>query len=1091
MDCVLCKSAAQTGRFCSACGAKLPLVCPSCRAAADASARFCSDCGHALPSLDGGSIWTERAGERKHVTVLFADLVGSLALLAEDPEEATGLLDAVLDRLNHAVAECGGTVAQETGDGIMALFGAPKACDDHALRACRAALAMREEILALASERAVPLAMRVGIHTGEAVASERGQGRSLYYTARGRTTHLASRMERLAPVNGVLISASTHALAAGWIEAEELGLLSVRGAAAPVQAWLLHRLRDTAVLPDVEWHLTPFVGRDRELALLARLAQEADAGRGRAVLLVGEPGVGKSRLLRELARTQAAAGWDVATTRGVSHLRLPPLHGAVEVLANMLPSGRGAAGPQEIAPELAAHAEALTAMAGKDTSAWRALPPAQRRVQVARAALAALAVRSQGRPLLVLVDDLQWVDPDSREIFRRIADAAGGARMLLVAACRADDAVAHPGAWFHLPLATLDEWKLERLLDVLIGRDPTLDGLRPLLIARTGGNPLFAEEVVRSLAASGVLAGAAGAYRLLKPVPTLGVPARVQDVVASRVDGLPPSGKRALQVAAVCGAEFDLDLLGAVLGIDADALAPHLEQLETLRFVEARDAGRKAFAFRHALIHEVAYHGLLHSEQRAIHALALASLAAANASPDRLAFHAVRAERWADAVHWLELAGQAALSRSACEQAAARFEEAIGLLPRLPADASRDRQEVELRLNLRNALFALGRHSEILDHLEAAAACQARLGDPARLAQIDGYRAHAAWLLGHWREAEVAGRRALAVAERLREPGLLATTRFFLGLAAYSSGNLGAAITYFSANTEEATREAELQRLAFYAPLPAVVSRAWLAWCLAECGRFAEARAQAEAALRIAEAAGRSFDHIQSLLSLGAAWLMQGRWAEALPPLRRARAMCEESGTAVLMPRLSAAFGFAQALAGRHAEAMALEAAAVQGADRLELPAMRPICLRWHAETALLARQRDVALRSAQRLLEEAGASGQDGHAAWATYLRGRLAAEAGEVGPAEADLAAARDAAHRLGLRPLLAHCTFELGRLWMVAGDMNRAQVARAEARALDRAMGLIRPSEARPLCDATADGAPPRRPAALNGAQPAAGA
>jgi predicted ATPase len=231
-------------------------------------------------------------------------------------------------------------------------------------------------------------------------------------------------------------------------------LLSVRGAAAPVQAWLLHRLRDTAALPDVEWHLTPFVGRDRELGLLARLAQEADAGRGRAVLLVGEPGVGKSRLLRELARIQAAAGWDVATTQGVSHLRLPPLHGAVEVLSNMLPGGHGTTGPQEIAPELAAHAEALTAMAGKDTSAWRALPPAQRRVQVARAALAALAVRSQGRPLLVLVDDLQWVDPDSREIFRQIADAAGGARMLLVAACRADDAIAHPGAWFHLPLAT-------------------------------------------------------------------------------------------------------------------------------------------------------------------------------------------------------------------------------------------------------------------------------------------------------------------------------------------------------------------------------------------------------------------------------------------------------------------------------------------------------------------------------------------------------------------------------------------------------------------------------------------------------------
>jgi hypothetical protein len=212
---------------------------------------------------------------------------------------------------------------------------------------------------------------------------------------------------------------------------------------------------------------------------------------------------------------------------------------------------------------------------------------------------------------------------------------------------------------------------------------------------------------------------------------------------------------------------------------------------------------------------------------------------------------------------------------------------------------------------------------------------------------------------------------------------------------------------------------------------------------------------------------------------------MQGHGAEALPLLQRAHTLCEESGTAVLMPRLSAALGFAQALAGRPAEAMALEAAALQAADRLELPAMRPICLRWHAETALLAQRWEVASRSTRRLLEEAATSGQEGHAAWATYLRGRLAAEAGETGPAEADFVAARDAAHRLGFRSLLAHCAFELGRLWTTVGDTGRARAAQAKAEALDHAMGLIRPGAARPSCGAGAEVAPPRRFAACNDA------
>lgn len=1067
MDCPNCSVPNQTGRFCEACGSPMEAECAACGAPLHPGARFCGACGQAVgsPAEPLQPMRLDRSGEHKHITVLFADLVGSLSLLAEDPEEAGSLLEDVLDDFRRTVQTCGGIVAQEAGDGIMALFGAPKASDDHALQACRAAIQMRRGIAALAAKHRRHLAIRVGIFTGTAIAGERSSGTGSYYTALGRTAHLAARLEKLAPPNGILISSATFSLAEKWAEATSVGAIDVRGAGRPMEAFLLTDLRDDSPKLDTEGSATPFVSRGHEIALLDQIAREAAEGHGRGVLITGEPGVGKSRLLRELATRLDEAGWRQVSIQGLSHRRPSPLNGIVDVVGAVL-SCKGAtetelrdrlsqnyAGLQE-------HVEPLLALAGMEPSGWNELLAEQRQIRVTRAVTALLLAESRVKPLFLALEDVQWIDPDSRELFSRLGSAIARNRILVIATGRVEEPALFD-TWrdfIRFPLDCLQDHKIEHLIDALLGQHPSLVDLRRVLVERTGGNPLFIEESVRELVSAGTLAGRPGEYRLVSPARKLSVPARVQDVIAMRIDRLQLQDKRALQTAAVCGHAFDLSVLDAILPGNQNTLLRQLEHLTELQFLRSGlDEGQR-FAFPHALIHEVAYNSLLRVDQKTIHRRIFEFLKETGPNDDqldRIAFHATRAEVWDKAVDYLTRAGSSALARSACHQATERYEEALSLLPHLPENDARRRTEVDLRLLLRNALLPIGRHREIPAHLDAAARCQVELGDLRRMAQIDEHRCHAAWLLGRWPEAFEAGHRALASAEALNDTSLQVGIRFNLGLTAYSTGRFDEAIAHLTA-TSEITRLAERQRLGFFS-LPSVVSRSWLAWCLAECGRFAEAHAYSLEALRISEGAGRPFDRIQALLATGGVQVMQGNWADAIQPLEKAFQLCREAAVAILVPRTAAALGYAYALASKVAEARDLQELALSEADRMTLPAMRPICLRWSAETAIIAGRTDEAADFTASLLAESEAAGEAGHLAWAYFLRGRIEVIRGELILAEKDLLAAMEQTRRLGMEPLLAECRRQLDVIIGGRGLKQRGRTPIAPAGQLYRSPEL----------------------------------
>ena len=1019
---------------CVSCGCSMQLSCGACGVVNAGDAPVCIGCGIPLgqPTSDAGAVRAYLSGEVKHLTVLFADLVGSFSLLSEDPEEAARLLEGVLGQMEQAVRAAGGIITQTMGDGIMALFGAPLASEDHAVRACRAAIALREDIQSRGPVKDLGQAVRVGICTGNVLTGRHGGGPAAGYTAFGRTAHLASRLEHRAQPGCILISAPTYKFARPWVEVRSLGRQEIRGCETSTEVFELLSVRNTAPAKPSPPQQTPFVARDAEMGLLAQLADEVTEGHGRAVLLVGDAGIGRSRLLREFTRTQMGAGWQCIRTLGISHHTMVPFGGILDLVAQLSspfdqPNDAVELVAANLGDSLKAHEPALNYLLGNKAQDFDQLPSERRRAQIARAAAALIAEAGGQCPILLEVDDLQWVDSDSRYVLEYIAASISGSRAMLIGACRTDSQMlwAHLPNCFQVPLESFAKKRINTFLNTLLGPHPSLADLRRILVRRTGGNPLFVEEIVGDLVSIGALEGDVGNYRLSASDVPLKIPPRVQDVIAARVDRLENLDKRTLQAAAICGSDVEPPLLAAILSSPVETVSDSLGSLVGQGFLEQSESPRPAYSFCHALTQEVVYAALVKEDKVRLHKSALAFLerqtAMAEENPEALAFHSSLSLDFARAVRYLMLSGERALSVSACQRAINCFTKALGFMERLPPGGDRDRQEIELRMRLRVALVPLGRHLEIVPHLDRVESLLNAGPDQLLAAQVSCYKAHSCWLLGRWEDAARSAGRALEIAQREQNEGHGVTARFVLGITAYSTGDFRVAVEQLEASLEKMPGNEGSLRLGFFA-LPSVVCRSWLSWCLAELGDFDRAMDHGRESLRIAEKEGRPFDRVQSLLSVGGVELMSGDWNAALPHLEEALAECRRADVAVLVPRAAAALGYARALAGDLEEASELGEMALKEADRMDLLAMRPICLRWSAEIALLAGRVTEASRVSGALLSECERSSQRGQKAWALYLLGRCREIEGAKDEAAGYYADSLKRAEGLGMRPLMA---------------------------------------------------------------------
>ena len=734
-------------KFCGECGARLASRCPTCGTASPLGQKFCGECGSAVapgtapaaaapaagrfssphaytPKHLAERILTSKTaleGERKQVTVLFADMKGSTELLADrDPEEARRILDPVLERMMEAVHRYEGTVNQVMGDGIMALFGAPLAHEDHAVRACYAALRMHEAIRRYTEDvrrtHGAEVQIRVGINSGDVVVRSVGSDLRMDYTAVGQTTHLAARMEQLAPAGTTRLTAETLRLAEEFVQVRPLGPIPVKGLAAPVEVFELTgagavRTRLQAARAR---GFSRFVGRDAEMDQIRQAAAQARQGRGQLVAVVGEAGVGKSRLFYEFTHSHHVlgtngAGWRVLEASSVSYGKATPFLPLAELLRGYfriddrddLRSVRakvtGTLLTLDRALEDAVPAVLWILDVPEPGEAFLALEPPQRRRRAIESIKRALLRESQVQPLLLLFEDLHWIDTETQAVLDSLAESLGSAPVLLAVNYRPEYRHGWGSKTYYrqLRIDPLLPESADALLRALLGADPSTAPLPPLLIARTEGNPLFLEETVRTLVETGALVGEPGAYRLDRPAATIQMPATVQAILAARIDRLRPELKRLLQAAAVVGKDVPVALLTAVAEMGNDILHPALGELQTAELLyEARLFPDLEYTFKHALTHEVAYNGVLQERRRALHATILETLERLHAErlgehAEVLAHHAVRAAIPDKAVRYLREAGAKAAARAANREAI-DFSRARAGAPRRAARDARD-----------------------------------------------------------------------------------------------------------------------------------------------------------------------------------------------------------------------------------------------------------------------------------------------------------------------------------------------------------------------------------------------------------------
>jgi class 3 adenylate cyclase len=593
------------------------LSCGSCGTELSPNSKFCNECGAPVAQVS-------RSAEYKQVTVLFADVVHSMDIAAAvGAERLREVMADLADRCAAVVERYGGTVDRFTGDGIMAVFGAPVALEDHAIRACLAALGAQEEAKRLALELqdrdGVDLRLRIGLNSGQVIAGEIGSG-AFGYTAIGEQVGMAQRMESVAPPGGVMLSASTARLVDGAAALGEPESVQLKGADGPVWA---HRLLGMGVKHRVMSRTeSTLVGRRWEMAAAEGLLDRAIDGHGGGLGVVGSPGIGKSRLVRVVNAKAAARGVEVFTAFCESHTTQIPFH----AVARLLRAATGVEGLDAHAarahirdrnrnadPEDLLLFDDLLGIANPDTALPNIDPDARRRRLTALVNTTALA---RENPAVYVIEDAHWIDEVSEAMIADFLTVIPQTRSLVLVTYRPE----YEGALRRVPgaqtiaLAPLSNPETDALVRELLGRDPSLSKLPDTIAARAAGNPFFAEEIVRELAQRGVLHGERGAYKSTAAVAEVGVPATLQATIAARIDRLDPKAKRTLSSAAVIGSRFGLDLLTS-LGVEpavADLVAAEL--IDQVRFTRQPE-----YVFHHPLIRTVAYESQLKSDRAELH----------------------------------------------------------------------------------------------------------------------------------------------------------------------------------------------------------------------------------------------------------------------------------------------------------------------------------------------------------------------------------------------------------------------------------------------------------------------------------------
>jgi len=1035
------------------------------------------------PTEDGGlppheeAVALAPAWEQKPVAVLAIELTWPEAIEGEAPRyEPWTVVTRWAQIIVEKVQGLGGVILQRAPSLLLAGFGLPHTLEQLPQRAVQATLALRQLTAGPAGSVTgeLPPAMRQAVHWGQVLVDSRAKDPTARLLPVGETLALPVRLLGHAAVGEILVSPEVGRVVEAWCELQTCE--GLRGA----EAYTVVGLRPQCTLLRMHGShpLSRFVGRAHELATLQALSVQVEQGRGQVVGLVGEPGVGKSRLCYEFMRAHHSQGWQIYETSADSYGQATAYLPVIDLLKasfhiaerDEVPTRRAKVSGKLLTLDKALGLTLPAFLTLLDVPvedpAWQSLDPPQRCQRTLEAIKGLLLEESRVQPLLLVVENLHWIDTETQAVLESLIESLPAARVFLLVTYRPEYQHAWGSKTYYtqLRLDPLSPAHAQELLTALLGADASLEPLAQRLIEHTEGNPLFLEESVRTLVETQGLVGERGAYHLAKPLCSLQVPVTVQAILAARMDRLSVEAKRLLQAAAVIGREVPLSLLQAIAEQPAAEVRHGLLRLQAAEFLyETRFFPEIEYTFKHALTQQVAYGNLPHERRRLLHARIVEALETLYAERrgehiERLADHAFRGEVWEQAVAYCRQASAKASARSASREAVAHLEQALAALQHLHESRDTRAQAIDLWLELRNALQPLGELGRSHDCLLEAERMAEALGDPRRLSRVSALLGHYFHWIGDPEHAIERLQHALAIARDLGDVVLQLTPNFVLGEAHFALGNYRQATQFLRQVIAFLPGDLAYERFG-WTMVPSVCSFQWLVYCLAELGEFVEGTTLADEGVQIAEAVNHPFTLEQMYHSVGYLALLKGDFDRAIPVLERALGLCRAANIRSSVPGIASVLGHAYALAGRVDEALPLLEQAVERAPAMKRGIDLAHCVASLSEGYLLAGRRDAAVPLAQRALELSHEHKERGNQAWALRLLGEIAARRTppKIESAEASYRQALALAEELEMRPLQAHSHRGLGILYAKIGRREQAREELSTAITLYRAMEM----------------------------------
>ncbi|MDX1486918.1 MAG: adenylate/guanylate cyclase domain-containing protein [Acidiferrobacterales bacterium] len=1075
MRCPKCQAENEEGRrFCAECGASLGIACPDCGFANRSEDKFCGGCGRNLTSISSGEAARKHdvaEPERRQLTVMFCDLVDSTALAERlDPEDLRELLSQYQDTCADVIQRYEGYIARYVGDGLLMYFGYPQAHEADAERAIRAALGIVDAIQALDGQITHPgitLAVRIGITTGLVVAGDIGSGERVEENAIvGETPNLAARLQGLAEPNTVVVGANTQRLVEGLFDYDDLGPQRMKGMSGTVVAY---RVRGESGVPSrfeavARRGLTPLVGREEEIGLLLKRWEQAKEGEGQVVLLSGEAGAGKSRINQSFRERLKGERYSQVLYYCSPYHQHSAFYPAIEQLARGLRFEKNDT-PKQKLDKLDAVLGSLGLPAtdfGPVLASFLSLPageryppltlsPEDRKSKTVEAMVDMIEAMTSQQPVLMVVEDAQWIDPSTLELMTLLIDRLRSARFLMLVTSRPEFAPPWRG-YTHVTALILNRLSRKECATMVknVTEGKTLpQEILDQIVAKTDGVPLYIEELTKNLLESGLLDEQGQRLVLSSPLPPLAIPASLQDSLMARLDRL-ARVKSVAQLAAALGRTFSYELLAAVTQLKETALNDALAQLVAAGLIYRRGVPPAAvYEFKHALVQDAAYQSLLKSTREHYH-LRIARVLenrfpqVVETQPEFLAHHYTAARLAEQAIGYWRKAAEQAAERAGYMEAFAHLERGLELIKTLPDSPERAREEIAMYLRQAESLHFLGRREEIISVLLGQQERIAALEDPSLAGQYYFWLGWAHAWLGHRTEAIRNLSQSLSEAKRSGENALMGRVHRALALEC----------TYSGRPLDEAVAHAR-QAVSLLAPTADVLwfSQALfaLSYCCYYAGDFDEALDAAVRLDDLGETMGSRRARAESAIG-GLAYATRGDWTVGIEVCQRALDIAPDPfETAFVL----ACLGKSYSEAGDMDRAVPTLEQAVQLADQVRSRQWCAYFRAWLGEAYLLAKQLDKAKELLGQTLETCTDLKYAVGIGWCHHLLGRVAQARGDLTEAGRHLDEAVQIFQLVGAK-------FELARTYLAQAEMSntrkdpeRVRRSLGEARSLFRAL------------------------------------